>query len=372
MIKIHKKDGYARRTTISTKNGTIETPIFMPVGTQATVKSVAPDDLEHIKAQIILANTYHLFVRPGHQLIRKLGGLHTFMNWSKPILTDSGGFQVFSLNELKKISEDGVMFRSHLNGDKLFLSPEVCMDIQDALDSDIHMQLDECTSFPSSYDVTKKSMEMSLRWAKRCLDARKNPANRLFGIVQGGFYNDLRLASLHGLMELNLDGIAIGGLSVGEPKPMMFDVLNNLKDHLPENKPRYLMGVGTPDDIVNGVAAGIDMFDCVMPTRNARNGCLFTSEGKVIIKNQKYKEDNSPLDSSCNCYTCRNFSKAYLRHLFLSKEILSTRLNSIHNLHYYLNLASEIRKAIENDTFESFRTHILSIWKNSENQKETE
>jgi len=356
---ISSQDGYARQIAFSTKNGSVEGPIFMPVGTQASVKSLGPDDLHQCKAQIVLANTYHLFIRPGHQLVKQAGGLHSFMNWPKPILTDSGGFQVFSLSKLRKISEEGISFRNHLNGDPLMLTPELCMNIQDSLDSDIHMQLDECTPYLCSQEETKKSMEQSLRWGQRCKNARKNPQNKLFGIIQGGFFEQLRRHSLEGLIEIGFDGYAIGGLSVGEPKEEMFRILEFLKDKLPSDKPRYLMGVGTPDDLVKAVALGIDMFDCVMPTRNARNGCLFTSKGKIIIKNQKYFDDFEPLDSNCQCYTCQNFSRAYLRHLYVSKEILSTRLNSIHNIYFYLKLMSGIRKAITENKFEKFSKNFL-------------
>ncbi len=354
---LHSKstDCAARRGEVKTLHGTFQTPIFMPVGTQATVKAVTPENLKEIGAQIILGNTYHLFIRPGHELIRSFGGLHNFMNWNRPILTDSGGFQIFSLKELAKITEEGAAFRSHLDGSKLFLSPEDAIYVQEALGSDIMMCLDTCIPYPASREETVKSTDLTSRWAKRCRDAQTNTGQLLFGIVQGGMHQDLRKEHAESLIDIGFDGYAIGGLSVGENKSMMQDMTEATIPHLPEDFSRYLMGVGTPEDLVEGVYRGVDMFDCVMPTRNARNGTMFTSKGKVVIKNAKYRDDKRPLDSDCNCYTCRNYSRAYLRHLFQSREILSYHLNTIHNLHYYLHLMAGIRKAIENDSFTTFR-----------------
>jgi queuine tRNA-ribosyltransferase len=355
-------DGLARRGRVSLNHGAVETPIFMPVGTYGTVKAVQPRELEEMHAQIILGNTFHLWLRPGLETIEAHGGLHGFMGWKKPILTDSGGFQVFSLGDLRKITEDGVTFASPINGDKLFLSPEVSMQIQKVLNSDIVMQFDECTPYatnnvPTSHKEAADSMRMSMRWAQRSIDEfRKlgNP-NALFGIVQGGMFEDLRDESLAGLAEKDFHGLAIGGLSVGEPKEDMMRVLNHIGPKLPANKPHYLMGVGTPEDLVAGVAAGIDMFDCVMPTRNARNGWLFTRFGDVKIRNAAHKNSLRPLDEQCGCYTCRNFTRGYLHHLHRVGEILGAQLNTIHNLHYYLELMQEIRDAIDAKMFEPFR-----------------
>jgi queuine tRNA-ribosyltransferase len=355
-------DGLARRGRVTLNHGAVETPIFMPVGTYGTVKAVQPRELEEMHAQIILGNTFHLWLRPGLETIEAHGGLHGFMGWKKPILTDSGGFQVFSLGDLRKITEDGVTFASPINGDKLFLSPEVSMQIQKVLNSDIVMQFDECTPYatnnvPTSHKEAADSMRMSMRWAQRSIDEfRKlgNP-NALFGIVQGGMFEDLRDESLVGLAEKDFHGLAIGGLSVGEPKEDMMRVLNHIGPKLPANKPHYLMGVGTPEDLVAGVAAGIDMFDCVMPTRNARNGWLFTRFGDVKIRNAAHKNSLRPLDEQCGCYTCRNFTRGYLHHLHRVGEILGAQLNTIHNLHYYLELMQEIRDAIDAKMFEPFR-----------------
>ena len=357
-----KTDGLARRGRLETAHGTIETPIFMPVGTYGSVKAMSPLDLEKIGAQIILGNTFHLWLRPGLDIVRQFGGLHRFIGWDKPILTDSGGFQVFSLGEMRKITEEGVKFASPINGDRLFLSPEISMQIQRVLNSDIVMQFDECTPYeidgrPATRDEAGKSMRMSLRWAKRSIDEfhREENPNALFGIVQGGMFEDLRDESLAGLNELGFHGMAIGGLSVGEPKEDMQRILAHTAPRLPAEKPHYLMGVGTPEDLVDGVAHGIDMFDCVMPTRNARNGWLFTRFGDVKIKNSRHKDEDKPLDESCTCYTCRNFSRAYLHHLHRCGEILGAQLNTIHNLHYYLLLMQEMRDAIEAGTFSEFR-----------------
>lgn len=362
-----KTDGLARRGRLETAHGTIETPIFMPVGTYGSVKAMSPLELEKINAQIILGNTFHLWLRPGLDIVRQFGGLHRFIGWDKPILTDSGGFQVFSLGEMRKITEEGVKFASPINGDRLFLSPEISMQIQRVLNSDIVMQFDECTPYeidgrPATRDEAGRSMRMSLRWAKRSIDEfhREENPNALFGIVQGGMFEDLRDESLAGLNELGFHGMAIGGLSVGEPKEDMQRILAHTAPRLPAEKPHYLMGVGTPEDLVDGVSNGIDMFDCVMPTRNARNGWLFTRFGDVKIKNARHKDEDKPLDESCTCYTCQNFSRAYLHHLHRCGEILGAQLNTIHNLHYYLQLMQEMRDAIDAERFSKFRERFYS------------
>ncbi|WP_320534778.1 tRNA guanosine(34) transglycosylase Tgt [Robbsia andropogonis] len=354
-------DGHARRGRITVNHGVIETPIFMPVGTYGTVKAMTPRDLHEINAQIVLGNTFHLWLRPGLDTIAQHGGLHGFMGWNKPILTDSGGFQVFSLGDLRKISEDGVRFASPINGDKLFLSPEISMQIQRVLNSDIVMQFDECTPYqvngvPTSQELAAESMRMSARWARRSRDEfdREGNPNALFGIVQGGMFEDLRDESLERLRDIPFDGLAIGGLSVGEPKADMMRILAYTGPKLPADKPHYLMGVGTPEDLVNGVANGIDMFDCVMPTRNARNGWLFTRFGDLKIKNASFKNDLRPLDETCGCYACKNFTRGYLHHLHRTGEILGAQLNTIHNLHYYLALMQEIRDAIDARQFDAF------------------
>jgi queuine tRNA-ribosyltransferase len=357
-----KTDGHARRGRLELNHGTIETPIFMPVGTYGSVKAMSPVELEKIGAQIILGNTFHLWLRPGLETIREFGGLHQFIGWNKPLLTDSGGFQVFSLGEMRKISEEGVKFSSPINGDRLFLSPEISMQIQRVLNSDVVMQFDECTPYeiegrPATREEAGQSMRMSLRWAKRSLDEfnREENPNALFGIVQGGMFEDLRDESLAGLNDLDFHGLAIGGLSVGEPKEDMQRILAHTGPRLPTDKPRYLMGVGTPEDLVDGVAHGIDMFDCVMPTRNARNGWLFTRFGDIKIKNARHKNEQIPLDETCSCYTCQNFSRAYLHHLHRCGEILGAQLNTIHNLHFYLLLMDDMRSAIETGGFSAFR-----------------
>ena len=356
-FEVLAQDGQARLGRLHLNHGIVETPIFMPVGTYGAVKSLSPQDLDDTGAQIILGNTFHLWLRPGLDIINKFNGLHQFIGWDKPMLTDSGGFQVFSLGKLRKIKEEGVYFQSPIDGAKLFLSPEKSMEIQSVLNSDIVMIFDECTPYPATYAVARESMELSLRWAKRSRDAfdAHNNSNALFGIVQGGMYADLRKRSLDELMQIGFDGIAVGGVSVGEPKDEMYKILDVVSSILPEDKPHYLMGVGTPEDLVYAVERGIDMFDCVMPTRNARNGWLFTRFGDVKIKNAKYKDDIAPLDASCTCYTCSNFSRAYLHHLFKIGEILGSRLNTIHNIHYYLALMAEIREAIKNKKFAEFK-----------------
>ena len=348
--------GRARRGRISLAHGDVETPVFMPVGTYGTVKAMAPRELDEIGAQIVLGNTYHLWLRPGVDVIAAHGGLHRFMGWQRPILTDSGGFQVWSLGPMRKVAEQGVTFASPVNGDRMLLTPEISMQVQRALDSDIVMVFDECTGHPATRDETATSMELSLRWARRCraeFDAQSN-SNALFGIVQGGMHEDLRDASLAGLEAIGFDGYAIGGLSVGESKDDMLRVLDHTAQRLPAARPRYLMGVGTPEDIVAGVAAGVDMFDCVLPTRNARNGHLFTRFGDIRIRNAVHRTDTRPLDATCACHTCRHFSRAYLHHLQRVNEILGARLNTIHNLHYYLSLTAALRAAIDEARLSAF------------------
>ncbi len=355
LIKTCKQSG-ARLGRLHTPHGVIETPIFMPVGTQATVKAMTPEELKDMNAQIILSNTYHLYLRPGHKLIEKAGGLHKFMNWDRPILTDSGGFQVFSLGPLRKIREEGVEFRSHLDGSKHFISPEIAVEIQNSLGSDIMMAFDECAPYPADYDYVKNSLERTTRWAKRCKDAHKNTDQQaLFGIIQGGMYKDLRKQSAEEIIGLDFPGYSVGGLSVGEPKDIMYDVLEYTTPLMPKDKPRYLMGVGSPDDLIEGVIRGIDMFDCVLPSRIGRNGTAMTSRGKVVIKNASHTESFEPLDPECGCYTCKNYSKAYLRHLFKANEILGLRLLTNHNLHFLLNLMEEVRQAIREDRLLDYR-----------------
>ena len=349
------QDGLARRGTIILAHGEVQTPAFMPVGTYGSVKSLSPSEIHDIGAHIILGNTFHLWLRPGLDVIAAHGGLHQFTGWDGPILTDSGGFQVWSLGDLRKISEEGVKFRSPINGDSCFLTPEESMRIQKVLNSDIVMIFDECTPYPATVKQASDSMQLSLRWAKRSKAAHEGNPNALFGIIQGGMYEDLRDISLNGLVDIGFDGYAIGGLSVGEPKEDMLRILAHTAPKMPQDKPRYLMGVGTPEDLVAAVSSGIDMFDCVMPTRNARNGWIFTRNGDIKLKNARYKMDTGPLDPECTCYTCQNFSRAYLHHLFRLGEILGARLNTLHNLHYYQELMAGMRKAIESHTFEEFK-----------------
>ena len=353
-------DGGARRGRLTTQHGVIETPIFMPVGTYGTVKAMTPEELESLGASIILGNTFHLWLRPGTAIIQAHGDLHDFMHWDGPILTDSGGFQVWSLAELRKLTEEGVHFRSPINGDKVFLSPEISIQVQQALGADIIMQFDECTPYPASEVQARESLELSARWAARCRSEHAGQGGALFGIVQGGMYPDLRARSLSALMEIGLDGYAIGGLSVGEPPAERLKVLDGLAPLMPVAAPRYLMGVGTPLDIVEAVARGVDMFDCVMPTRNARNGHLFTSEGVIRIRNARHRDDTGPLDPECACTTCRHYSRAYLHHLQRCGEILGARLNTIHNLSYYLNLMRQIRAAISEGRFAAFHAGFRS------------
>jgi queuine tRNA-ribosyltransferase len=355
-FRVLATSGLARRGRLELVHGTVDTPVFMPVGTYGTVKAMAPDELEGLGAQIVLGNTFHLWLRPGVDVIAAHGGLHRFMGWRGPILTDSGGYQVYSLGAMRKVREEGVTFASPVNGDKLLLTPEISIDVQRALDADVVMVFDECTPCPATRDEAAQSMELSLRWARRSHEAFAAGGNRnaLFGIVQGGMHEDLRDASLAGLVAIGFDGYAIGGLSVGEPKEEMRRVLAHIAPQLPASQPRYLMGVGTPEDIVAAVATGIDMFDCVLPTRNARNGHLYTRYGDIRIRNAIHRADARPLDETCGCYTCRNFTRAYLHHLQRVNEILGARLNTIHNLHYYLKLLSELRDAIAADRFAEY------------------
>ncbi len=392
LIKTCKQSG-ARLGRLHTPHGVIETPIFMPVGTQATVKAMTPEELKEIGSQIILSNTYHLYMRPGHDLVKEAGGLHKFMNWDRPILTDSGGFQVFSLGPLRKITEEGVHFRSHIDGSKHFISPEKAMEIQNALGSDIMMAFDECAPYPADREYVKNSLERTTRWLKRCKEAHKNTENQaLFGIIQGGMYKDLREQSAKEILELDLPGYAVGGLSVGEPKHLMYEVLDytvplmpedkprylmgvgspddlldlmyEVLDYtvplMPEDKPRYLMGVGSPDDLLEGVIRGIDMFDCVLPTRIARNGTAMTSQGKVVVRNAKYARDFTPLDPECDCYCCKNYTKAYIRHLVKANEILAARLISTHNLRFLLKLMEDVRQAIMEDRLLDFKDEFFA------------
>lgn len=358
-FELDKTIGRARRGRLVFERGTVETPAFMPVGTYGTVKGMTPEEVRATGADILLGNTFHLWLRPGEEIMRKHGDLHDFMNWQRPILTDSGGFQVFSLGKIRKITEEGVHFRSPINGEKIFLSPEKSMQIQHALGSDVVMIFDECTPFPATHDEARISMQMSARWAKRSrneFDNLKNP-NSLFGIIQGGIYEDLRDESLEKLVDIGFDGYAVGGLAVGEPKADMHRILEHVCPKIPADKPRYLMGVGKPEDLVEGVRRGIDMFDCVMPTRNARNGHLFTSEGVIKIRNAKHRDDTTPLDPECDCYTCKNYTRAYLYHLDKCNEILGARLNTIHNLRYYQRLMEGLRSAIDAGTLDEFVTH---------------
>jgi len=348
------QSGRARRGRLTLEHGVVETPVFMPVGTYGTVKGMLPRDIEEIQAQIILGNTFHLYLRPGLEVIKEHGGLHEFIQWDKPILTDSGGFQVFSLGAMRKIKEEGVTFRSPIDGSKVFLSPEISMEIQHVLNSDIVMIFDECTPYPATEQEARVSMEMSLRWAKRSKDAHGDNPAALFGIIQGGMYEGLRDVSLAGLEAIGFDGYAIGGLSVGEPKEDMIRIIDHTAPKIPEDKPRYLMGVGKPEDLVESVRRGIDMFDCVMPTRNARNGHLFVTEGVVKIRNAKHRNDTSPLDENCDCYTCKNYSRSYLHHLDKCNEILGARLNTIHNLRYYQRVMQGLRDAIDAGTLDEF------------------
>ena len=353
LLHVDKYTG-ARRGRLHTPHGVIETPIFMPVGTQATVKTFTPDELKMCGAQIILSNTYHLHLRPGEDLVAEAGGLHKFMNWDHPILTDSGGFQVFSLSELRKLTEDGVEFRSHLDGSRHYFSPEVSVGVQEKLGSDIMMQFDECSPYPCDYDRARKAMHRTLRWLDRCMKAKTRPDQALFGIVQGAFYKDLRIECAKEMAKLDLPGFGIGGLSVGEPKEVMYDMLEAIAPYMPEHKPRYLMGVGSPDCLVEGVLRGVDMFDCVLATRVARNGTAFSQGGRLVIRNAAYAHDFGPMEEGCDCYACKNFSRAYIRHLFKAEEILALRLISIHNVRFLLRQMEQIRAAIEQDCMREY------------------
>ena len=366
MYKLIAQDGEARRGEVNTAHGVFQTPAFMPVGTYGAVKSLSPEVLTSIKAEIILSNTYHLMERPGVEIIKLNGGLHNFMSWDGPILTDSGGYQVFSLAKKRKITEEGVEFNSALNGSKLFLNPEKCMELQLAYGVDIAMVLDECTPYPADISVAEKSMNLSLRWAQRSRDSFKSDKSNLFGIIQGGVYKDLREKSLEILKKIDFEGYAIGGLSVGEPKEDLRNVTKFIAPLMPVDKPRYLMGVGTPLDIVRAVESGVDMFDCVIPTRHARNGYLYTSEGVVKIRNSIHKSSIEKLDKNCDCYTCSNFSRSYLHHLDKTKEMLGSTLQTIHNLHYYLNLMRNLRLSIERGTLQSFIREFEQTWNNTE------
>ncbi len=351
----------ARTGLLTTPHGVINTPVFMPVGTQATVKTMTPEELKKMGARIILGNTYHLYMRPGHKLVEKAGGLHRFMNWDRSILTDSGGFQVFSLADLRDISEEGVHFRSHIDGSRYFISPEKAVEIQNSLGSDIMMTFDECPPYPCDYDYAKKSMNITARWAERCLKAHKNTERQaLFGIIQGSVYKDLRRESARQITSLDFPGYAVGGLSVGEPKDIMYEMLEEVVPLMPGDKPRYLMGVGSPDSIIEGVIRGIDMFDCVLQTRIARNGTAMTSRGRVVIRNASYAEDFSPLDPECDCYTCTNYTRAYIRHLLKAGEILGLRLTTFHNLYFTMRLMDKIREAIEGDYLPEFRDEFFA------------
>lgn len=355
LVHVCRQSG-ARLGRLHTPHGVIDTPVFMPVGTLATVKAMTPEELKALGAQIVLSNTYHLYLRPGPDIVREAGGLHRFMNWDRAILTDSGGFQVFSLSPLRKIEEEGVTFRSHLSGEKLFMSPEKAIEIQNALGADIIMAFDECAPYPAEYEYVKQSVARTTRWARRCVAAHRRAEDQaLFGIVQGGVYRDLREQSARELVELDLPGYAVGGLSVGEPKAVMYEVLEYTVPLLPADKPRYLMGVGSPDALIEGVIRGIDMFDCVLPTRVARNGTVMTTEGRLVIKSARYARDFGPLDPHCNCYVCRNYTRAYIRHLIKADEILGIRLTTYHNLAFLLNLMAEIRRAIREDRLLDFR-----------------
>ncbi|MEF3254624.1 MAG: tRNA guanosine(34) transglycosylase Tgt [Deferribacterales bacterium] len=366
-IEAVDRDTKARAGIIKTSHGIVETPIFMPVGTVGSVKTVTPDELYEIGAEIILGNTYHLHLRPGEDIVAHFGGLHKFINWRRNILTDSGGFQVFSLAELNKITEDGVIFKSHIDGSRHFFSPEVSMEIQKKLGSDIVMAFDECVPYPSEKSYVAKSIEVTKRWAERCKNYRLQEHQALFGIIQGGVFKDLRERSAKQLVDLDFPGYAIGGLSVGEEIEMMYEITDFTTDYIPKDKPRYLMGVGTPEDILHCIGFGVDMFDCVMPTRNARNGLLFTSEGRLSIKRADLALSDEPVDKNCNCYTCRNFSRGYLRHLYKAGEILSMRLNTIHNLTFYISLVKSARNAIKNGCYNKFKNKMLEQLKGGNN-----
>ena len=363
LLTVVKEDGQARRGLIETPHGGVETPVFMPVGTQGTVKAAVYRDLQEMKVQMVLANAYHLYLRPGDVLIKEMGGIHNFCGWDGAVLTDSGGYQIFSLGVLRQVKEEGVIFQSHIDGSKHFVTPERIIEVQENLGADICMCLDECVPYPSSYDYTCESVGLTTRWAARCSGAKKDASTLLFGIVQGGAYEDLRIRSARELRELNFDGYALGGFSVGEPKSIMWKMVDITLEHLPHDKPRYLMGLGFPEDILEGVKKGIDMFDCVIPTRHARNGSLFTSTGRINIKHARYARDECPVDETCMCYTCSRYSRAYLRHLFMAKEITYYYLGTLHNLFFYVSLTEKIREAISLGKFTEFYEEFMSKWK---------
>jgi queuine tRNA-ribosyltransferase len=365
-IEIHKNDGAARMGTLLTGHGNVDTPVFMPVGTQGIVKAMTHKELRETGVTMILANAYHLYLRPGDELIRQMGGIHTFSGWDGAMLTDSGGYQIFSLGVLREIKEDGVLFQSHIDGSRHFLTPEKMTKVQENIGADIAMCLDECAPYPSSYEYTNNSVELTSRWAGRCKETKSQRQQMLFGIVQGGFYKDLRLKSAQELLAMGFDGYAIGGLSVGEPKTLMWDMVDTVIDLLPHEKPRYMMGVGMPEDILNGVARGIDMFDCIIPTRLARNGSIFTWGGRINLKNARFTEDAGPIDEACSCYTCRTFSRAYLRHLLVSHELTSFYLNTIHNVFFYMEFMKRIREAIRRGSFETFYHNFITKYEGGE------
>lgn len=355
-----EKHTKARLGRLHTPHGVIETPVYMPVGTQATVKAMSPAELKEIGTQIILSNTYHLFLRPGEEIIKNAGGLHKFMGWDRPVLTDSGGFQVYSLSNIRKISEEGVMFASHIDGSRRFISPEISMQIQQDLGADIAMAFDECSPYPSDYDQAKAAMDRTHRWAKRCKDAHTREDQALFGIVQGAFYGDLRIESAKAISDMGFDGYGIGGLSVGEPKDIMYDMLEQIEEYMPREKPRYLMGVGSPDCLIEGVLRGVDMFDCVLATRIARNGTVFSRTGRMVIRNKRYEADYMPIDENCSCYACKNFSRAYIRHLIKAEEIMGARLCTVHNLHFLIDLMENVKAHILSDTLLDFRREFFA------------
>jgi queuine tRNA-ribosyltransferase len=371
VMEVVKEDGRARLGSLTTTHGTVATPLFMPVGTQGTVKAAIHRDLREMGAQMLLANAYHLYLRPGDRLIQEMGGIHRFSGWNGAVLTDSGGYQIFSLGVLREIKEEGVTFQSHIDGSKHFLTPERITEVQENIGADVCMVLDECVPYPSSYEYTLASVDLTTRWAGRCKDAKKQDASLLFGIVQGGTYEELRRRSVTDLMKIGFDGYAMGGFSVGEPKSTMWQMADVVLEYLPKEKPRYLMGVGFPEDILEGVKRGIDMFDCVIPTRHARNGSLFTAAGRINIKHARYAHDDQPLDAACSCYTCSNYSRAYLRHLFVSHELTSYYLNTLHNLFFYTNFLRSIRQSIAEGTFQQFYENFMSRWKGGELNNES-
>ncbi|MBP1748928.1 MAG: tgt-2 [Deltaproteobacteria bacterium] len=353
-IEIDHSDGKARLGRLLTGHGQIDTPVFMPVGTQGVVKAMNHQQLKELGVKMILSNAYHLYLRPGDELIKRMGGLHRFSGWDGAILTDSGGYQIFSLGVLREIKEDGVLFQSHIDGSRHFLTPEKMVHVQENIGADVAMCLDECVSYPSTFEYTSDSVELTTRWAKRCLQAKTDDSQKLFGIIQGGFYPELRVRSAHDILSLDFDGFAIGGLSVGEPKSLMWDMVDTVIDLMPADKPRYMMGIGLPEDLLEGVKRGIDMFDCIIPTRFARNGGLFTWDGRINIKNARFTDDKGPIDEDCSCYTCRTYPRAYLRHLVVSHELTSFYLNTVHNVHFYMELMRKVRDAVKNGTFGAF------------------